>query len=115
MKISWNNFAQRRNLNLHMFNGMSYKQYEAWCDQRRVTPVSPEIFAGVNQVQPKLEPTSLTEPQEVTTVSTHIFDHNQLKKLKKGALSTLCKEQNIKLNGKETKNSLIRLLLSMNK
>lgn len=115
MKISWNSFAQRRNLNLQMFNNMTYKEYSAWCNERRVTPVSLEMFDKENKVPPKMEPVVPTTPQEVTTVSTHFFNHAQLKKLKKSALIVLCKEQNIDLSGNETKNNLIRLLLSMNK
>lgn len=115
MKISWKSFAQRRKLNLQMFNNMTYKEYSAWCSERRVTPASLEMFDKENKGPTKLVPEAPTTPQEVTTVSTHFFDHAQLKKLKKSALIVLCKEQNLELSGNETKNILIRLLLSMNK
>tara|TARA_X000000950_G_scaffold228258_1_gene275731 strand:- start:155 stop:490 length:336 start_codon:yes stop_codon:yes gene_type:complete len=108
MKISWNDFAQRRKINLDMFNTYTYEDYKEWCDVRSVDPVSKDSFDGVK--------TMLAKPivEEVTTISTHRFDRKQLKKLRKTALVVLCKEQGVILSGDETKNNLIDLLIDVN-
>lgn len=110
MRISWNSFAQRRNLNLGMFSDMTYEQYTAWCTLRRVTPAPLEDFCIENQVITKTD--SVAEP---TIVSNIIPPAKELKKLRKAALIELCEQHDQSLNGNETKNRLIRILLSMNK
>ena len=113
MKVKWEQFAQRRKINLEMFKSLDYNEYVRWCGRRSVEPVSVESYKSS---QGFLEPVSRPEetPVEIVTVSTHEFDASQLKKLKKQSLVKLCKEFNVQLMGKETKLDIISLLLSLN-
>ena len=114
MRISWKSFAQRRNLNLKMFNNMTYEQYVLWCENRRVTPVDSAVFAEENKIQiknldkPVVQVGGMAEQQQIMSAK-------NLKKLRKSKLIELCKQRNCVLVGNETKNNLIRMLLSMNK
>ena len=47
MKVKWEQFAQRRKINLEMFKTMSYEDYADWCNFRRVEPVSKDAYEGV--------------------------------------------------------------------
>ncbi len=110
MKVAWKYFAQRRKLNLAMFEKMSYESYTEWCRIRSVEPVSRESFEGARNL---IEAPS-TDLDENTSVSTPQLDEKQLKKLRKPSLVNLCKKYSVALSGDETKNQLVRLLLLLN-
>jgi len=96
-----------------MFNNMSYKEYQRWCEERRVIPASLESFLETKE---KLIPIETTpDIPEIEDSKSQILSAKDLKKLRKSSLVELCKENNINLIGNETKNSLIRTLLSVNK
>ena len=109
MRVSWNNFAQRRNLNLDMFGNMSYKEYATWCEQRRVIPVPLELFVENNR-----GPEATKEIPNEEEIKSEVITQKDLKKMRKQDLVTLCKNRALKLKGNETKTKLISLLLSMN-
>ena len=107
--ISWKEFAQRRKLNLEMFGKMSYKNYCEWCSVRSVVPVSRESFDETKEVIP----TKFSEPlvEETPSVS---FDVKKLRKMRKPALTKLCREHDVEYEETLTKNQLIQLLISLN-
>ena len=108
MKIAWKDFAQRRKLNLDMFENMSYAAYVAWCVSRNVEPEPSESFSKNNNSAE--EP---TQPLEVKSQRV-TYDEKQLKKLKKSALVDLCENSQVDLNGNETKAKLINILVNVN-
>ena len=107
MKISWKAFAQRRKLNLEMFSEMTYESYSEWCKIRSVDPVSEDSFEGVK---------AMVAPEKIQeeAISLPTFDEKQLKKMRKQNLVKLCEDIDCKLDGDETKSTLITLLLSLN-
>ena len=112
MRQKWKDFAQRRKINIEMFNTMSYQDYSRWCEIRRVEPISKESYEGVQSL---LQKTSTYEPAtDIITVSAHEFDETQLKKMRKGALVNLCKEFQVEVVTTDTKRSLIEKLLTLN-
>ena len=115
MKVKWEQFAQRRRINLEMFKSMSYVDYCSWCSFRRVEPVSQESYEGVQKLVEQVPVPTKEIPAAVTTVTTHEFNEAQLKKLKKQALLKLCEEHSLNIDAKSTKKELIDLLLSLNK
>ena len=114
MKVKWKQFAQRRKINLEMFKNMSYVEYCNWCNFRKVEPVSQEAYEGVQRIVEPISVVNETPATEVTTVSTHVFDESQLKKLKKQALLKLCKEHNLNADVRSTRKTIIELILSLN-
>jgi len=112
MRQKWKDFAQRRKINIEMFNAMSYQDYCKWCEIRRVEPINKESYEGVQSLLRKTP--TYDPPADVTTVSTHEFDETQLKKMRKGALVTLCKEFQVEVVTTDTKRSLIEKLLTLN-
>ena len=40
MKVDWDQFAQRRKINLDMFKSLTYEEYKLWCNQRGVEGLS---------------------------------------------------------------------------
>ena len=104
MMIDWNDFANRRKLNLEAFKEWSYEDYSEWCTSRYVTPVSAEAFEGVKTMMSK-EPV-VNDPVPMS------IDEKQLKKTKKQDLIELCNGLQINLDGNETKASLIKLILN---
>tara|TARA_Y100000593_G_scaffold18875_1_gene37604 strand:+ start:2536 stop:2877 length:342 start_codon:yes stop_codon:yes gene_type:complete len=111
MKVKWEQFAQRRKINLEMFKSMSYEDYADWCNFRRVEPVSKDAYEGV---QSMLTKPKIAIPIEVTTESTHKFKEQQLKRMRKTAIVNLCKEFEISVNNTDTKRQLIKKLLALN-
>tara|TARA_Y100001970_G_C13736746_1_gene604193 strand:+ start:204 stop:548 length:345 start_codon:yes stop_codon:yes gene_type:complete len=112
MRQKWKDFAQRRKINIEMFNTMSYQDYSKWCEIRRVEPISKESYEGVQSL---LQKTPTYEPViEATESSSHEFDEMQLKKMRKGALVDLCKEFQVEVATADTKRSLIEKLLTLN-
>ena len=114
MKVKWEQFAQRRRINLEMFKSMSYQDYCSWCNFRKVEPVSQESYEGVQRIVEPLPVVSNETPIEVTTISTHEFNESQLKKLKKQALLKLCEEHNLDVDIKSTRKLIIESILSLN-
>jgi len=112
MKVKWEQFAQRRKINLEMFKSMSYIDYTGWCNFRRVEPVSKDAYEGVQRIVTKDQVQVL---ENTVTASTHEFNELQLKKLRKLALVKLCKDMNLSIEPTETKRQLIEKLLSLNK
>ena len=102
--IDWNDFANRRKLNLEAFKDWSYDDYSEWCTSRYVTPVSEEAFEGVKTMVTK-EPV-VNEPAPMS------IDEKHLKKTKKVDLIELCSELKITIAGNETKAALIKLILN---
>ena len=110
MKVKWEQFAQRRKINLEMFRTMPYDEYVKWCSHRRVEPLSKETYESVAnflQLPPDNE-------GPVVTISTHVFDEKQLKKMRKTGLEKLCKEYSLDVDIKDTKKSLIAKLIALN-
>jgi hypothetical protein len=117
MKVEWKQFAQRRKINIEMFKTMSYKEYKAWCNIRKVEPVSEESFEGVQNIVVKKPPIKEVQDEEVleiVTVSTHKFDELQLKKMRKLGILKLCEEFSLETNSADTKKQLIEKLLILN-
>lgn len=133
MKVKWKQFAQRRKINLEMFESMSYEDYADWCNFRKVEPISKESYDGVQnllaphkekeikEVMIAKEPvlSVLKEPVvdvdfTVVTISTSKFDEKQLKKMSKRGLIKICREHDLPLEKNETKNQLIEKLLFLN-
>ena len=104
--IDWNDFANRRKLNLEAFRDWSYDDYSAWCISRYVTPVSAEAFEGVKSVVTKIPVQNDPLPM--------FIDEKQLKKTKKQGLIELCADMKINIVGNETKAVLIKLILNNN-
>ena len=111
MKVKWEQFAQRRKINLEMFKSMSYEDYTDWCNFRKVEPVSKDAYEGV-QIMVTKQPISV--PLEVVTISTHEFNEQQLKKMRKSGLIVLCEEFKVETTQNDTKRSLIKKLLALN-
>ena len=107
--VTWEDFKKRRKIDLDMFRSYTYEDYSQWCTTRYVEPISKEDYEAVQSMLVPVQP-----PEEVTTVTTSIYDEKQLKKLRKPALAKLCQEANLVLEGNETKNKLVSLLLSLN-
>ena len=121
MKVKWEQFAQRRKINLEMFGSMSDEDYASWCNFRKVEPVSKESYDGVKRLlashetkEKEQESIQKEDDVSVVTISTHEFDEGQLKKMNKRALIKICKEFNMSIEKSETKNRLIEKLLSLN-
>jgi hypothetical protein len=112
MKVKWEQFAQRRKINLEMFKSMSYIDYTGWCNFRRVEPVSKDAYEGVQRMVTKNQ---VQVPENIVTVSAHEFNELHLKKLRKSALIKLCEDMNLLIEFNETKRQLIEKLLSLNK
>ena len=112
IKVQWNDFAKRRNLQLENFiESMTYQEYKRWCDHRSVIPVE-ETFYVVeienHVVVPVLEESIESEPSPVLT-------RKELTKMLKSNLATIASELNIDLDGTETKKKIISLILDLNK
>ena len=112
MSIEWEQFAQRRNIKLSMFENVIYKDYVAWCYKRKVVPVSEEKFESTNKkvhAQPAIEKVVVLEkPSEEPPAS--------LKKMNKAALVELAKKLGVKITDKDTKNKIItKIKLSQGK
>ena len=107
--ILWEEFAQRRKLNLSMFEKMTYKDYCKWCSTRSVAPVSRESFDETKGAIPL----KLSEPlvEETQSIS---FDVKKLRKMRKTALTKLCRKHDVEYEETLTKNQLIQLLISLN-
>ena len=106
MKVQWEQYAQRRKINLDMFKSISYEEYKVWCTQRSVEGVSKESFDAV-----KL----FVSVEEVPVETTRLyFDESQLKKKRKTALEALCLENSVELKMSDTKKILIQKLLELN-
>ena len=114
MKTKWKQFAQRRKINLEMFRTMSYEGYVAWCNFRKVEPVSKDSYESVQNMLTKELAKEQPPALEVTTISTHEFNESQLKKLRKPALLALCKENNLSIEKTATKKQIIDQLLQLN-
>lgn len=104
MMIDWNDFANRRKLNLEAFKDWSYDDYSEWCTSRYVTPVSAEAFEGVKTMVTQVPVQNDPIPMSI--------DEKQLKKSKKQDLIDLCRDLHINLDGNETKAALIKLILN---
>lgn len=102
--IEWNDFANRRKLNLEAFKEWSYEDYSQWCASRYVTPVSAEAFEGVKTMVTKVPVQNDPLPMSI--------DEKQLKKTKKQDLIELCADMKINIGGNETKAALIKLILN---
>lgn len=114
MKVKWEQFAQRRKINLEMFKSMPYQDYCSWCNFRKVEPVSQESYDGVQRLLEPIPVIPKKDPVDIVTVSTHKFDEAQLKKLKKQALLKLCSEHNLDVDSKLTRKLIIESILSLN-
>ena len=108
MKTKWEDYAQRRKINLEMFKSLSYQEYVEWCSIRRVEPVSQDSYEGVQNILVKVPPI------RVVTEQSAIWDETSLKKKRKGELVTLCEEHGILFESSDTKRSLIEKLKSLN-
>ena len=106
MKVEWKQFAQRRKINLDMFQTLTYEEYSRWCNQRGVEGVSKESYEAVKSFV-------TVEETPVETTKLH-FDEGQLKKKRKSALETLCLENNVDTEMSDTKKILIQKLLELN-
>ena len=53
MKVKWEKFAQRRNINIEMFSSMPYKNYESWCNIRKVEPISRDSYELIQKTSEK--------------------------------------------------------------
>ena len=106
MKVDWNQFAQRRKINLDMFKSLTYDEYKVWCEQRGVEGVSKESYEAVKSFV-------VVEEVPVETTKLH-FDEGQLKKKRKTALESLCLENGIETESSDTKKILIQKLLELN-
>jgi hypothetical protein len=114
--VKWEQFAQRRKINLEMFRTMSYNDYVGWCTFRKVEPVSKDTYESVRNFVAK--PAAKVETElsaDAITVSTHEFDARQLKKMRKDGLAKLCEEFQVKFESTDTKRQLISKLLALNK
>ena len=106
MKVDWDQFAQRRKINLDMFKSLTYEEYKLWCNQRGVEGVSKESYEAVK---------SFVEIEETPVETTKLhFDEGQLKKKRKSALESLCLENNVDVESSDTKKILIQKLLELN-
>jgi len=117
MKVKWEQFAQRRKINLEMFKSMTYEDYQAWCNVRRVDPVSRDSYEGVQRIVVNdTPPASIPVVKEVPVEPepTYNFDHKNLRKMKKEDLLKLCIKFNLSIDPKSTKRNLIKELISLN-
>ena len=115
MKVKWDIFAKRRNLDLEYFiDNMKYDEYKRWCEYRSVIPVKKnEYFVSkpvVETVSHEAEP-SVTPEQETPKFN---MTKRALTKMKKQQLVDLVNEYSLHTNGSETKRQLVSLLLDMN-
>jgi len=107
IKVQWNDFARRRNLELEKFiETMSYTQYKRWCEYRSVIPVDEGSYSIVVQVEePSIE---IEEPRKEYT-------RKELTKLLKADVMSLATDLDIELDGTETKKKIVSLILGLNK
>ena len=109
IKVQWNDFAKRRNLQLKKFiESMPYKEYKRWCEYRSVVPVPETHYSIEKQTETLAETTSETE-------SVPHYTRKELTKMLKADVSALASELNIELDGTETKKKIVSLILSLNK
>ena len=116
MKVKWDIFAKRRNLDLEYFiDNMKYEEYKRWCEYRSVIPVKeseyfvfkhPVVETTSNETEIRVAPEKEVPKFNMTRKS--------LNKMKKQQLVNLVKDHSLKTNGSETKRQLISLLLDMN-
>jgi len=117
MKVKWEQFAQRRKINLEMFRSMTYEDYQAWCTARRVDPVSRDSYEGVQRIIVKDTSLQKKSPVEEVAVEPELdydFDQKKLRKMKKEDLLKLCAEFKISIDSKSTKRNLIKELIRLN-
>ena len=66
MRQKWKDFAQRRKINLEMFEAMTYQDYVRWCEIRKVEPVEQDSYEGVRNILKKPPPAPVLD---VATIS----------------------------------------------
>ena len=100
IKVQWNDFARRRNLQLEKFiETMTYNQYKRWCEYRSVIPVDEALYSVEAQVE--------ETPKQYT--------RKELTKMLKADVTSVATDLKIDLDGTETKKKIISLILSLNK
>jgi len=103
MKVKWEDFAKRRDLDLQVFiENMKYEKYVQWCKQRSVVPVSVDLYVSSKE-EDELE----SIEHKVQKVS---HDWNKISKRVKSEIQKLCDMEGIEYESNDTKKTLIRKL-----
>lgn len=108
IKVQWNDFARRRNLELEKFiETMTYNQYKRWCEYRSVIPVDEASYSKVVQIE-EVSPVTVEESRKEYT-------RKELTKMLKADVTSIATDLKIDLDGTETKKKIISLILGLNK
>lgn len=109
IKVQWNDFARRRNLQLEKFiETMSYNQYKRWCEYRSVVPVDEASYIVNTQVKD-------APPVEIVEEPRKEYTRKELTKMLKADVTSVATDLKIDLDGTETKKKIISLILGLNK
>jgi len=119
--IKWNDFANRRNINIENLKHLTYEQYVEYCKHRRVIPISRSEFSldtkvkdvsyQIENVTTVLNAEPIIEiPVQQIAVQVNPINFRTINKEKKKSLQAMCEFRGIPFTDETTRNELIELL-----
>jgi len=120
--ITFKDYAVRRGLTIDNFQHLQYEEYQRWCANRKVEPVSrtefriePSVFVEAQSVDTYDTPEELTAEPEIilepvpVAIQVDPINWDRIKKSRKSDIQTLCEQRGIEF-GDATKKQLITML-----